>query len=101
MCSSDLSSSVTVNQPQLSITALPSRVQKGTSSTVTWSETNVEEDSCSVTSNIGGSWSGDSGSQQVTITAQTTFTISCEVPSGEVSQSTVINLKPLYKEIGE
>jgi hypothetical protein len=95
------SAQVTVNQPQLSISANPARVQKGKTATIAWSATNVIAGSCSVTSNAqgGGTWSGASGSQSAVINSSTMFKLSCSVPSGAISQSVTVNLIPQFQEI--
>lgn len=92
---------VTVNQPSLSITASASRVRAGGSDTITWSATNVTAGSCHVASNgsPASNWTGESGSQTVTIQNQTTYTLSCSVPSGPVSQSVTVQLIPQFQEI--
>lgn len=91
---------VTVLQPDLTITATPARVQKGKTSTIAWSATNITAGSCSVISSPAGfNYSGASGSQMPIINVATTFTLQCSVPSGTVSQSVTVNLIPKFQEI--
>ncbi|KKW37842.1 MAG: hypothetical protein UY86_C0003G0064 [Candidatus Adlerbacteria bacterium GW2011_GWB1_54_7] len=91
---------VTVLQPNLNISADPPRVQSGNSSTITWSATNVNANSCAVTSNPAGfSRSGLSDSGIASITSQTVFTLRCMVPAGPVSKTTTVTLVPSYEEI--
>lgn len=66
---------VTVLQPQVSIDASPIRVQPGGSSTITWSSSEVS--SCTV-SGPGLSSTNLSGSQAVTISSRSTYTITCD-----------------------
>ncbi len=93
------SATVTVAQPNLSIIAVPTRVQKGRTATVSWSATNVTAGSCRVTGTDGASWAGASGSQTPTITASVIYTLACSVPSGPVSKSVTVGIVPIFQEI--
>jgi hypothetical protein len=74
--------------PAVSLSANPTRVQKGSHTTLTWSATNLGPSvSCSITSNpagvfarswdgAGNSWSGSSVATAA-ISQQTTFTLAC------------------------
>ena len=92
---------ITVDQPSLSIAASPDRARKGRTSTVTWSAQYVTPGSCYVTSNSPAvpSWSGDSGSQEATISVITVFTLTCSTPAGSVSRSAIVELIPSFQEV--
>lgn len=93
------SATVTVAQPNLSITAVPTRVQKGRTATVSWSATNVTAGSCHVSGTDGASWTGASGSQTPVINASVIYTLACSVPSGPVSKSVTVGIVPVFQEI--
>lgn len=88
-----------VGQPELTLTAQPTRVRKEDSTTLTWSAQNVTPGSCRVTGTDNSSWSGDSGSEEVTINAITTFTLTCSIPSGPTSKSVTVGIVPTFEEI--
>ncbi len=72
--------------PTASISASPTSVTSGGSSTVTWSSTNAT--SCSVTP---GGWTGTSGSQSTgALSTNTTYTVSCTGSGGNVSSSATV-----------
>ncbi len=82
-------------------TVLPTLVQKGGTTRVTWSATNVA--SCTVTGTNGDSWTGTSGSQTSSpLHAQTIFTITCQGFPGAtpptVTRSTTVNIVPDFHE---
>jgi hypothetical protein len=100
--------SVTVRVPTASISAAPARVKQGDTSTITWSATNV--DSCDITRN-GTAWQTGltadanravNGSAPDTISAQTTYVLSCVNDSGKVqaqaTAQTIVNLIPNFQE---
>jgi hypothetical protein len=99
---------VTVRVPTASISAAPPRVKQGDTSTITWAATNV--DSCDITKN-GVAWQTGltadtnrtvSGSAPDTISAQSTYVLSCVNDSGKVqaqaSAQTIVNLIPGFEE---
>ena len=86
---------VTVNQPQVSITASPSRVRSGDTTTLTWSSSGVL--GCTETG-PGLASTTKNGSQSVVITGQSTFAITCTTHGMPVSSTTVVNLVPLFQE---
>ena len=90
----------TVLNPSLSISASPTLVQAGGTSTITWSASSVN--TCSVSEDnpdFADSWSGTSGSETTSgLTAQTTYTLNCTTDGGSVSQSVTINLVPIFQE---
>ncbi len=89
--------SVTVLQPDASITASPLRVTAGTASTITWSASQVT--SCSVASNpLGFSGVGLVDSKSATINTQTTFTITCQTNGAPISKSVTVNVIPIFQE---
>ncbi len=78
-------------QPTVSITATPSSISSGSSSTLTWSSTNAT--SCTAS----GGWSGSkqtSGTQSVSPTATTNYTITCTGAGGTVAQSVTVTVAP-------
>jgi hypothetical protein len=91
---SSVASSVTVNiAPTITFTASPSAVASGGMSTLTWSSTNAT--SCTAS----GAWSGThpaSGTQSTgSLTAPTTYSLSCAGPGGGSSNSSVtVNIIP-------
>lgn len=94
------SDTVTVVSPTLSLAADPVRVRSGSSSTITWSATNVQ--SCTV-SGPNFSHSGTSGSQSTgAITAQGVYTLTCRLlgtTAAYQSTSVTITLIPTQTEI--
>ncbi|PIT91314.1 hypothetical protein COU17_00785 [Candidatus Kaiserbacteria bacterium CG10_big_fil_rev_8_21_14_0_10_49_17] len=90
------SESVTVLNPDLSITATPVQVRFGDTSTIVWEATEVN--SCSVTG-PNFSASGTSGSQGTgSVTQESTYTLSCSTDGGTVSESVTIRLIPAFEE---
>ena len=87
--------SITVLQPTASISANPLRVQTGTPSLITWSASQVN--SCT-TSGPGLSSTSLSGSQNVQINSQSTFTITCQTNGSPITSSVTINVIPVFKE---
>jgi len=86
---------VIVYNPNVSITATPTRVRSGEDSEVAWSATGV--DSCSV-SGPGLSSSETSGSQAVTVTEESTYTLICSTDAGQVTASATVRLVPSFQE---
>ena len=75
--------------PTVSISANPSSIVSGTASTLTWSSTNAN--SCTAS----GGWSGtkaSSGSQNVTPTGTTTYSLACTGSGGTATQSATITV---------
>ena len=83
----------TVLNPTATISASPTRVQSGKTTTVTWSSTDTT--SCTV-SGPGLSASGTSGSQPVTVTSQAVYTVSCN--SGAATATATVNVVPTFQE---
>ena len=83
----------TVLNPTATISANPTRVQSGKTTTVTWSSTDTT--SCSVTG-PGLSASGTSGSQAVAVTTQSTYTVSCN--GGAATATALVNVVPTFQE---
>ena len=83
----------TVLNPTATISAAPTRVKSGGTTTVSWSSTDTT--SCSVTG-PGLSASGTSGSQAVTVTTQSTYTVSCN--SGAATATATVNVVPTFQE---
>jgi hypothetical protein len=89
---------VTVHQPSVSITASPTRVKSGDSSTIVWSAYDVLN--CSITKN-GQSWkSGTSGNiTESNLTSQTVYLATCHTTAGSTVTSTVVvNVDPQFNE---
>jgi hypothetical protein len=73
--------------PAVAISAAPASITSGNSATLSWSSTNAA--SCTAS----GGWSGTkaaSGSQSVSPTANTAYTLNCSGAGGSASQSTTI-----------
>ncbi len=85
-----VNNSVTTPAPTVSLSASPSTVTSGTSSTLTWSSSNAT--SCSGS----GSWSGSKATtgSEVTpaLSAASTYTLSCTGAGGTASQSVVVGV---------
>ena len=93
---------VTVLEPTASISASSNRVNVGDTITVSWNAENVE--SCSINgpgislTSPAGTNGVVSGSQEVVITQQSTYIISCS-PGGTNAQSaTIVNIIPTFEE---
>lgn len=83
------SGSTASNPPTVSLTANPSTINSGSSSTLSWSSTNAT--SCSAS----GGWSGSkatSGSQSVSPTATTSYTLTCTGSGGSANDSVSITV---------
>lgn len=99
--SSPAITTVTVLQPEASITANPERVQLGSNSTISWTINDVK--SCDISKN-GEEWKSDlssSGSSvDNSITTQTIYTIDCKSKGSapDIVQSTIVNKVPLFIE---
>lgn len=78
------------DEPTLTFTASPTSITLGASSTLTWDSTNA--DSCSATNGWSGSKSVD-GSENVSPTATTTYTLTCENDEGNVVKSVVVGVR--------
>src|SRR3990167_67926 len=76
--------------PTVSLTASPTSITSGTASTLSWSSANAT--SCTAS----GAWSGTktvSGTQSTgSLTANSTFTLSCTGAGGTTSQSATVNV---------
>ena len=83
--------SVTSLAPTVSISAGPSTIASGGSSTLTWSSTNAT--ACTAS----GAWSGSkgtSGTQSTgALTNSATYTLTCLGPAGSAAQSTTVSVK--------
>ena len=77
------------NQPTMTLTANPTSITSGQSSTLTWSATDAT--SCIAS----GAWSGAksaTGMQSVTPSATATYTLTCSGTGGSVSQSATVTV---------
>ncbi len=104
--SAPASATVTVLQPNVTISASPQRVPSGGSITVSWNATNVN--SCSITKN-GSPWKNNlkadanrivSGSTTDAITNQTTYGIVCSNNSSATAAtaSQIVNVTQVFQE---
>jgi peptidoglycan/xylan/chitin deacetylase (PgdA/CDA1 family) len=86
--------------PTLTFTASPTTINKGQSSTLTWSTTNAT--SCTASNGWTGSKAA-SGTQAVSPTATTTYALSCSGAGGTVSKSAVVNviIPPVASQPGQ
>src|SRR3989344_5425397 len=80
-----------VAAPTVNLSANPTSINTGQSSTLTWSTTNAT--SCSAS----GGWSGGkstSGSESVSPGSTTTYTLNCSGPSGSASRDVTVTVLP-------
>ncbi len=84
---------VVVSAPTVTISASPTSITSGSSSTITWSSTN------STSCTASGSWSGTkatSGTQSISPTANSTYTITCTGAGGtSPAQSVNVTVTPV------
>jgi PKD repeat protein len=83
---------ITVNQPPtLTFSANPTTIDSGASSTLSWSSTNTT--SCTASN----AWSGTktiSGTQLVSPTTTSTYSLTCDGPGGAASKSVTVTVNP-------
>jgi hypothetical protein len=100
-CEFGCSNGVCLSPPQASGTlkAAPALVARGSTSNITWSATNIVDDSCAVTGN-GDSWTGASGNQTSSpINGTVTYTLTCTgLDNNPFAKSVQINLLPVFRE---
>lgn len=88
--------------PVATLKAVPSLVNKGATTKVSWTSSNVT--SCTVTSTNDDSWHAlsSTGTTSKPITSQTTFTLHCNGYAGAspsaISKSVIVNVAPLWTE---
>lgn len=98
---------ITVMNPEVTISANPVRVRAGVQSTITWEGKDIK--SCVVTGPAGETISsGDADATShvfsagspvsATITTQSTYRITCETNGDPMVKSALINVVPLYQE---
>ena len=78
-------------EPTLDFSADPTTIEEGDSSTLEWDSTDA------VSCTASGGWSGGKaldGTQVVTPSATTTYTLECENDEGEVTKSVTVNVIP-------
>lgn len=85
--------------PQATLTASPLLVQRGNTTIVQWSASNVS--SCTVTGTNGDSWSGASGNQTTSpITVETTYTLRCTGLDGSILEvERTVSILPVFQEV--
>lgn len=96
-CSGGGQSTVTITaySPALSLTATPGRVRSGSATTLQWSATNVNANSCSIKDQDNNTVaSGNAGSTSRTISQETVFTLTCVTDAGPVSVSVTVGILP-------
>jgi len=84
--------------PAVTLTANPSTINSGDSSTLTWTTTN-NPDSCSASGSWSGNKSASGGSESVSPTANSTYTITCSKTGfADISASATITVSaaPAY-----
>lgn len=86
---------VTVLQPQGSISVNPTRVAAGSNTTITWNASQVK--SCTVTG-PGLSATDLSGSRDVPITSQSTFMLTCQTNGSPLVQTATVNILLSFTE---
>lgn len=86
---------VNVVQPIATISASPIRVLYGSPTTITWNSSDVT--SCAV-SGPGLTTTGKSGTRTVNVYSQSTYTITCQTVGSPITQSTVVNIAPVFNE---
>ena len=91
--------SVTVLSPAVSISASPSRVRIGTQSTITWSASQVVSCTISGPGLSRTDYAETPTSQNVTISSQSVFTITCQTNGGQTfTGSAVVNVTSALRE---
>lgn len=93
-----------VPQGNLSITASPSLIRSGNTTTVSWTTVNMRANSCTVRENnpdITNEWTGNSGSQATgQIRLETTYTLTCtNLQDQVVSDTAKVNIIPIFEEL--
>lgn len=91
---------VTVLNPTLSLTATPAKVKSGSATQLVWSASSVDPNSCVLKNTTANPAitiaNGNSGSQVVTVTAETNFTLSCSTDGGPVSVTVTVGILPSF-----
>jgi hypothetical protein len=87
--------SVIVLAPNVSISADPIRVQSGSNSNVSWDASQVN--SCAI-SGPGLSRTNYPGQQSVPISAQSTYTITCQTNGSPITDSVIVNILSEFQE---
>lgn len=84
----------------INFSVVPKLVQRGSTVSVEWSTTNMQE--CTVSSTNGSTWTGLSGTKEsLPITDQTIFTIKCKDMTGiTVTRAETVNIVPIFCEPG-
>ncbi len=78
------------NAPTVNLTANPSSIQTGQSSTLTWSVSNAT--SCVASNGWSGNKNANGGSQVVSPTSNTTYTLTCTGPGGSASDTATVTV---------
>lgn len=88
----------------LSIRAVPSLVKSGRTTKINWSATNVQPDSCTVTSPNGDAWTSTAssvgGELSRPITGETIYTLSCtDLDSTTQTKTAKVRTLPSFREL--
>ncbi len=92
------STTVKVDSPSVSVTATPGLIRSGDSATISWSVKAGKVDSCSM-QGPGISSNALSGSQTLTITAESTYIFTCDAGAFTPSASATVKVVPSFNEI--
>lgn len=87
---------VIVLQPDVTLSANPSRVHLGETTTISWSASQVN--SCSISGPGLPPTSGLSGTRNIVIAEQSTYTITCQTNSSPITKTIIVNLIPSFQE---
>ncbi|NBD74264.1 hypothetical protein GVX82_04480 [Patescibacteria group bacterium] len=80
----------TAPAPTVTLSADPNSIEAGGTSTLTWSSTDA--DTCTASDGWSGS-TGAGGSEEVSPSATTTYTLTCTGPGGSADDSTTVNVR--------
>lgn len=104
VCSNGGQKSVDVDvlHPDMTISADPDRVRSGNTSEISWSATQVNAGTCSVSEdnpNINDAWTGDSGTETTSaLEFETVYTLTCQTDAGPTSESVTVGIAPVFEE---
>jgi len=96
--------SINVHSSSVSITADPTRVRSGGQSVISWSATDVKNNSCSVSgpgipSRTGFSSVATTSDTAYNISTQSTYTITCKnIDNVSITNSVMVNVIPAFQE---
>lgn len=88
---------VNANAPTATLTANPTSVTQGSSSTLTWSSTNST--SCSIDNGVGAVTPNVTGTSVVTPTVNTTYTLTCTGAGGTATSMASVGVTALQPDL--